>query len=233
MVSSRSSSLILTTQNSVRVVVLLPHTTSAKLQVKTCFYSCQYLQNQSVGYMTTTHFTTRQTNHMQLALGEATKALKIGEVPVGCVVVLPSATDVPDAVIAHGANRTNLTCNATRHAEFEALDELLHSDSMVDLSQCELYVTVEPCIMCAAALARVGIGSVYFGCSNEKFGGCGSILELNAPGAPVPTYSSPYPCYPGLLQQEAIDLLKQFYEMGNPHAPKPQRPVVEQNKTKE
>lgn len=183
--------------------------------------------------MTTTHFTTRQTNHMQLALGEATKALKIGEVPVGCVVVLPSATDVPDAVIAHGANRTNLTCNATRHAEFEALDELLHSNSMVDLSQCELYVTVEPCIMCAAALARVGIGSVYFGCSNEKFGGCGSILELNAPGAPVPTYSSPYPCYPGLLQQEAIDLLKQFYEMGNPHAPKPQRPVVEQNKTKE
>ena len=161
---------------------------------------------------------------MQLALDEATKALHIGEVPVGCVVVLPSTTSTePDQILARGANRTNLTCNATRHAEFEALDAILLGDSHVDLSRCELYVTVEPCIMCAAALARVGMGSVYFGCSNEKFGGTGSIMSLHQPNAPVPAFARPYSCYSGLLKEEAIDLLRRFYEIGNPHAPNPQR----------
>jgi tRNA-specific adenosine deaminase 2 len=176
-------------------------------------------------------YSTRHVQHMEMALLEATKALNIGEVPVGCVIVQPSTTaNFSDRIIGRGANRTNLTCNATRHAEFEALDEILQSDSNIDFSQCELYVTVEPCIMCAAALARVGIGSVFFGCSNEKFGGTGSILSLHKQDAPLPIFATTYTCYPGLLKDEAIQLLRNFYEMGNPHAPKPQRPVVEKEK---
>lgn len=168
----------------------------------------------------------REQRHMLEALAEATKALDIGEVPVGCVIVDTST----DKVVSRGGNRTNLTCNATRHAEFEALDEiLLNENSTVDLSACELFVTVEPCIMCADALARVGISKVYFGCHNDKFGGNGSIMSLHEEGAPVPACASPYPSCAGLLKNEAIALLRQFYEMGNPHAPKPQRAVVGQS----
>jgi tRNA-specific adenosine deaminase 2 len=172
-------------------------------------------------------FTERHINHMKEALVEATKALDIGEVPVGCIMVLPSSTTSPDKIVARGANRTNLTCNATRHAEFEAIDDLLaRNEEYVDIAQCELYVTVEPCIMCAAALARVGIAKVYFGCHNDKFGGTGSIMSLHEDGAPVPSFARPYTCYSGLLKNQAVSLLQRFYEMGNPHAPKPQRSVV-------
>ena len=172
---------------------------------------------------TTMNIPSREKRHMLEALAEATKALNIGEVPVGCVIV----DTITDKVVSRGGNRTNLTCNATRHAEFEALDNiLLNENSTVNLSACELFVTVEPCIMCADALARVGISKVYFGCHNLKFGGNGSIMSLHAKGAPVPACAHPYSSCAGLLKDEAIALLRQFYEMGNPHAPNPQRAVV-------
>jgi tRNA-specific adenosine deaminase 2 len=170
-------------------------------------------------------FTITQKSHMKEAIKVAQECLEIGEVPVGCVIVCD------DQIIARGGNRTNLTCNATRHAEFEALETILSqsddTNETVDLSLCELYVTVEPCIMCAAALARVGISKVYFGCHNDKFGGTGSIMSLHQPDAPLPSFASTYTCYSGLLKEEAINLLRRFYEMGNPHAPKPQRLVVQ------
>ena len=114
---------------------------------------------------------------MQQALDQARKALDLGEVPVGCVFVHEGA------VIGTGHNRTNLEFNATRHAEVVAIDEiLLHSGGAYDasiFSQCDLYVTCEPCIMCAAALAEVRVRRVFFGCHNYRFGGCGSVLKLH------------------------------------------------------
>ncbi|TKY45397.1 tRNA-specific adenosine deaminase 2 [Spatholobus suberectus] len=77
---------------------------------------------------------------------------------------------------------------ATRHAEMEAIDVLLgqwqkNGLSMSEVSEkfsnCSLYVTCEPCIMCASALSILGIKEVFYGCSNDKFGGCGSILSLH------------------------------------------------------
>ncbi|KAB2600056.1 tRNA-specific adenosine deaminase 2 [Pyrus ussuriensis x Pyrus communis] len=120
---------------------------------------------------------------MRLAIEQANEALDSLEVPVGCVIVEDGN------VIASGRNRTNETRNATRHAEMEAIDTLLEqwreqrlSKSQVaeKFSKCVLYVTCEPCIMCAAALSFIGIREVFYGCANDKFGGCGSILSLHS-----------------------------------------------------
>jgi len=67
----------------------------------------------------------------------------------------------------------------TRHAELEAIDMILKTHPPEILKECTLYVTVEPCIMCAAALRLMEIKKVYFGCNNERFGGCGSIYHLH------------------------------------------------------
>ena len=89
-----------------------------------------------------------------------------------------------------------------------------------ELRKCRLYVTCEPCIMCAAALAQVGIAKVYYGCSNPKFGGCGSILSLH--NAPMLNHAQ-YPILKGLLETEAIQLLRCFYDRENFHAPDDKR----------
>ncbi|CAN0913669.1 tRNA-specific adenosine deaminase TAD2 [Linum grandiflorum] len=129
---------------------------------------------------------------MELALNQAKEALNALEVPIGCVIVADGR------VIASGRNRTTETRNATRHAEMEAIDPLLEewkkaglSASQVaeEFSKCILYVTCEPCIMCAAALSILGIKEVYYGCANDKFGGCGSILSLHSTN-PQPQSSS-------------------------------------------
>ncbi|GAX17891.1 tRNA-specific adenosine deaminase 2 [Fistulifera solaris] len=85
-----------------------------------------------------------------------------------------------------------------------------------DLSQCHLYVTCEPCIMCAAALARMKIGRVVFGCRNDKFGGCGSILHVHQE-------DNGYPIVSGVLEHEAIALLRSFYSQENHQAPDEKR----------
>jgi len=68
---------------------------------------------------------------------------------------------------------------ATRHAEFEAIDEILKSHDRDIFRNSSLYVTIEPCIMCAAALRLLNVKNVYFGATNEKFGGCGSVLSIH------------------------------------------------------
>jgi hypothetical protein len=92
--------------------------------------------------------------------------------------------------------------------------------SVEDLHKCRLYVTCEPCIMCGAALSQVGIGKVYFGCSNDKFGGCGSILNLHEGHG---DHHKGYPIVAGLLKDEAVQLLRSFYKHENMHAPEDKR----------
>ncbi|XP_028070305.1 tRNA-specific adenosine deaminase TAD2 [Camellia sinensis] len=165
----------------------------------------------------------------------ATLAMDSLEVPVGCVIVEDGE------VIASGRNRTTETRNATRHAEMEAIDVLLEKWKQNGLSEaevankfskCTLYVTCEPCIMCAAALSILGIKEVYYGCANDKFGGCGSILSLHLSSS-EPLISGGVPrqkgfkCTGGIMASEAVSLLRSFYEQGNPNAPKPHRPPVQ------
>ncbi|KAJ9120188.1 hypothetical protein QFC22_003088 [Naganishia vaughanmartiniae] len=103
---------------------------------------------------------------------QAEEALAAKEVPVGCVFVRDGKA------IAKARNRTNEWRNATLHAELVSLDEILKTHSL-PLQDVTLYVTVEPCVMCASALRQVGIGKVIYGAGNERFGGCGSVLDVN------------------------------------------------------
>ncbi|KAL2554124.1 Cytidine/deoxycytidylate deaminase family protein [Forsythia ovata] len=162
---------------------------------------------------------------MNLAIEQARLALDSLEVPVGCVIV------EDHTVIASGRNRTTETRNATRHAEMEAIDMLLEhwqkdglsrEEVASKFSRCTLYVTCEPCIMCAAALSIIGIKEVYYGCANDKFGGCGSILSLHMNSSEKLTSGvskkKGFKCTRGVMASEAIDLLRSFYEQGNPNA---------------
>lgn len=148
---------------------------------------------------------------MQQAINVAEQALAEGETPVACVLVLDGK------VVARGMNDTNRSLNGTRHAEFLAINEFLTQFPITKLADTDLYVTVEPCIMCASALRQYGIRTVYFGCGNERFGGNGSVLSIHSDNSLDP----PYPSYGGLYRKEAIMLLRRFYIQENGNAPNP------------
>ncbi|XP_007947005.1 tRNA-specific adenosine deaminase 2 [Orycteropus afer afer] len=113
---------------------------------------------------------------------------------------------------------------ATRHAEMVAIDQVLDWCHCRGKSPSEvfehtvLYVTVEPCIMCAAALRLMKIPLVVYGCQNERFGGCGSVLNIAS--ADLPNTGKPFQCIPGYRADEAVEMLKAFYKQENPNAPK-------------
>lgn len=166
---------------------------------------------------------------MRRALEEAEYALNHEEIPVGCVFALSPSNDtiatVPEIIVA-GSNKTNQTRNGTSHAEIVAIKKLIDqvgSTKACDLiSRCDLYVTCEPCIMCAAALRRLGIKTVYFGCSNDRFGGNGSILSVHDDSTCfVP--GSQYNVVRGLMEKEAIEIFQRFYESENRRAPEAKR----------
>jgi tRNA-specific adenosine deaminase 2 len=159
----------------------------------------------------------RDAAFMRLALKEAENALESGEVPVGCVII-----DQHGEVLSSGFNKTNESRNGTRHAELVAMDKLMYAGRVGDalLSSCRLYVTCEPCIMCAAALSKVGIKQVYFGCHNDRFGGNGSILSVHNRDDLA---DSKYGICSGLLAEEAVGLFQRFYESENRRAPESKR----------
>lgn len=154
---------------------------------------------------------------MARAFEMAELALQKKEVPVGCVV------ERGGVVIARGCNQVNLTRNATRHAEMVAVDELLEHCRAVGLpleqvcTESCVYVTVEPCIMCAHALRLVGLTRVVFGCRNERFGGCGSVLGVGdvALDPSLKALDCGRACEED--QERAKLMLKQFYEEKNPN----------------
>ncbi|KAI8636573.1 cytidine deaminase-like protein [Parasitella parasitica] len=112
---------------------------------------------------------------MKEALAVAQEAYDNLEVPVGCVFVLDN-----EVIIGKGRNKPNESYNATRHAEIEAIDVILQKHHKAVFENVDLYVTVEPCVMCASALRQIGIRHVYFGCGNDKFGGNGSVFNINS-----------------------------------------------------
>ena len=112
---------------------------------------------------------------MEKAVKIAEMGLKSGEVPVGAVFVHREET-----LVAESHNLTTKTKNATTHCEINCIREISgRKDGEQILKECAVYVTVEPCIMCAYALNLAGVKRVVFGTHNDKFGGNGSILSLN------------------------------------------------------
>ncbi|KAL3934664.1 MAG: hypothetical protein SGARI_003290 [Bacillariaceae sp.] len=189
---------------------------------------------------------------MRQALHVAEQALKVGEVPVGCVIVLSDYSAMQKAkeiatMPSSGNGKKNFPKSVQQARKEQWEDRWINEPndpkhwknlfgwrnnnilgSKVDKSifaSCELFVTCEPCIMCAAALATVGIKRVVFGCKNDRFGGCGSLLHLHKPeqdtvqGAGSPGYE----ITSGLLEEDAIRLLQKFYDRENFHAPDDKR----------
>ncbi|KAF8548936.1 cytidine deaminase-like protein [Imleria badia] len=168
---------------------------------------------------------------MREAMAMAEEALAAGEVPVGCVFVRDGT------IIAKARNRTNQLRNASRHAELEAIDLILEDPSLTPpssttrypLANTTLYVTVEPCIMCASALRQLGVRQVFYGCENDKFGGCGSVLGVNE-RLEHPVHPS-YKATGGYLREDTIMILRQFYVTENTNAPVPKHKATRVLKT--
>ena len=108
--------------------------------------------------------TQKDEKYMRLALNEAHKALKEGEVPIGAVVV------AGDKVVGRGHNMVETLCDATAHAEMQAITAAASTLGGKYLNECTLYVTVEPCVMCAGALAWSQIGRIVYGADDPKRG---------------------------------------------------------------
>jgi tRNA-specific adenosine deaminase 2 len=146
--------------------------------------------------------------YMHEALNVARSAFDEREVCVGCVIVHE------DRIISTGSNRTNAENDATRHAELVAFDKLLDKGMEKDLKNSILFVTCEPCIMCASAIRMIGVPLVVYGCKNNRFGGCGSVLSLYS--ADIFPKLAPFNCVSGVLEADAIEELKKFYGRANP-----------------
>lgn len=154
---------------------------------------------------------------MKAALEEAKAALLGGEVPVGCVII----DTTTKKIISRGHNLTNETNDATRHCEFIAIERLIKdATTSIDWANRRLYVTVEPCVMCAAALRIVGLTNVVYGCGNDRFGGCASVLDVHSIESDV---LPPLDVTSGVLREDAIKLLQEFYERGNEKLPEAKR----------
>jgi tRNA(adenine34) deaminase len=138
---------------------------------------------------------------MQIALEEARAAQARGEVPVGCVIVREGA------VIARAGNRTLADKDPTAHAELLAIRQAAAMLKSERLSDCDLYVTLEPCAMCAAALSFARIKRLYFGASDPK----GGAVENGVRFFASPSCHHRPDVYGGINESESAMLLKEFF----------------------
>jgi len=141
-------------------------------------------------------------NYMRIALDEANKALGLGEVPVGACIVREGQ------VIAKAGNRREADNDPTAHAELLAIKEASKVLGKWRLSDCILYVSLEPCSMCAGAIVQARLGSLVFGAFDDKAGACGSLYDI-----PRDFRLNHFvEVIPGILEQEATALLKEFFK---------------------
>lgn len=139
---------------------------------------------------------------MERALREARAAAERGEVPIGAVVV-----GADGALLAAAGNRTEQTCDPTAHAEMLAIRAAAAKLGVPRLADCDLYVTLEPCPMCAQAISFARIRRLYWGAADPKGGG----IEHGARIFDQPTCHHKPELYPGLSEGEAGELLRNFF----------------------
>lgn len=140
-------------------------------------------------------------DYMREAIALAKEAFEMGEVPVGAVAVWDGK------IVGRGMNRRETDKNALRHAEISAIDEACRTLGGWRLWKCDLYVTLEPCPMCAGAIINARVRRVIFGAADKKAGSCGSVVDM---------FALPYNHRPkvtaGVLEQEYSALLTEFFE---------------------
>lgn len=139
--------------------------------------------------------------YMDMALELARQAGEEGEVPVGCVIVCKGQ------VVGRGRNRREQGKTALGHAEIEAIDQACKTLGGWRLWECTLYVTLEPCSMCAGAILNARIPRVVYGASDGKYGACGSVCDL---------FSMDFNHHPavtaGVREAEAAELMQSFFQ---------------------
>ncbi len=138
--------------------------------------------------------------YMKEALLEAQKAFDLGEVPVGAVVVCDGK------IVGRGCNLRESGKNVLRHAELCAIEEACQTLGGWRLHRCDLYVTMEPCLMCAGAILHARIKRVVFGAPDEKFGAFGSVANVNDLGFTTKTELSG-----GVCEAESKAMLQSFF----------------------
>ena len=144
---------------------------------------------------------TTDEKYMRAALKQAEKAYNLGETPIGCVIVHE------DKIIARGYNRRNTDKNPLAHAEVAAIKKASKKLGDWRLEECTLYVTLEPCQMCAGAIVQSRIPRVVVGCMNPKAGCTGSILNL----LNIQAFNHQADLTTGVLEEECSQLMKQFF----------------------
>lgn len=140
--------------------------------------------------------------YMKEAIRQAKKAWKLNEVPIGCVIVYE------DKIIARGYNRRNTDKNTLAHAELQAIRKASKKMGDWRLEGCTMYVTLEPCQMCAGALVQSRISKVVIGSMNPKAGCAGSVLNL----LQMDQFNHQVEIVQGVLEQECSEMLSTFFK---------------------
>ena len=159
--------------------------------------------------------------YMEEALALAKEAAADGEVPVGCVIVRDGK------IVGRGRNRREADKNALAHAEIEAIDDACRNLGGWRLWDCTLYVTLEPCAMCAGAILNARIQRVVFGASDKKYGAVNSVCSL---------FSMDFNHHPqveaGVMEEESAALLQSFFQnlrLELKDRPKWKKPIQKEN----
>lgn len=139
---------------------------------------------------------------MRAAMREAKKAYALEEVPIGCVIVYK------DQIIARGYNRRNTDKNTIAHAEMSAIKKASKKLGDWRLEGCTMYVTLEPCQMCAGAIVQARIDEVVIGSMNPKAGCAGSVLNL----LEIPAFNHQVKITKGVLEEECSGMLSMFFK---------------------
>ena len=141
------------------------------------------------------------TKYMKEAIKQAKKAEKLKEVPIGCVIVYQ------DKIIARGYNRRNTDKTTLGHAEITAIKKASRVIGDWRLEDCTIYITLEPCQMCAGAIVQCRMGRVVIGAMNAKAGCAGSVLNI----LQMPQFNHQVEMETGVLEEECSAMLSQFF----------------------
>lgn len=161
--------------------------------------------------------------YMREAIKQAKKAAAIGEVPIGCVIVHD------DKIIARGYNRRNIQGSTLAHAEILAIQKASRKLKDWRLEHCTLYVTLEPCPMCAGAIVQARIPRVVIGTMNSKAGCAGSILNL----LQQPKFNHQAEQTVGVLQEECREMMQDFFRKLRQQKKEEKRRAAEETSAKQ
>ncbi|NLK28466.1 MAG: nucleoside deaminase [Clostridiales bacterium] len=145
---------------------------------------------------------TTNEQYMKEALKQAKKAYRLGEVPIGCVIVYQ------DKIIGRGYNKRNTKKTTLAHAELIAIEKASKAMGDWRLEDCVMYVTLEPCQMCAGAIVQARIKEVVVGTMNPKAGCAGSILNL----LQMEEFNHQVELTTGVMEKECTDILQLFFQ---------------------